>query len=338
MSTEPFLSIIIPVFNAEKYLSCCLDSILSQTFTDYEVILVNDGSTDLSASICEEYAATHEQIHCLYQPNSGHTAARQNGVRASRGQYIAFVDSDDWVSCDMYSHMCTAARETLADIVHCNFTAVMPDKQKVCGIPFSPGFYDKTALMKTVYPNMIYFGTYFVFGIAPNLWNKLFRRSILEKYLFDIPHNIVVGEDGPITYACILEASSMYFCDEAYYYYRSAPDSLCHHMDHKRLSENHVMFRTYEQLIDQTAYPFMQKQLQYFFVYQSLLTFVPVFRMMLQESSDFRQIFLSECNDPYIKQAFKTVSLWDITGLHNKLFAFCIRFKLFRLFKWILQK
>ena len=102
MPATPFLSIVIPVYNAEKYLACCLDSILAQDYSDYEVILVDDGSTDRCPSLCDAYAAADPRIHCLHQPNSGHTAARQNGVKASRGQYIAFVDSDDWVSPEMY--------------------------------------------------------------------------------------------------------------------------------------------------------------------------------------------------------------------------------------------
>lgn len=338
MSDHPFLSIIVPVYNAEKYLSHCLDSILAQDFTDYELILVDDGSTDSSGAVCDRYAAAHSQIRCLHQPNGGHTCARQNGVRTSRGEYIAFMDSDDWIDAEMYSRMCGAARETGADIVHCDFTAVMPGKTKVCGTPFPAGFYDKAKLMDTVYPNMIYFGTYFVFGIAPNLWNKLFRRNILEKYLLRLPHDIIVGEDGPVTYACMLEATSVYFCKEAYYYYRSNADSVSHHIDAKRLAENHVMFDTYRQFIDQSAYPFMQKQLHYFFVYQSLLTFIPVFQSMRSESAQFRKLFLEECDNPYIREAFMSVPLKDIAGLHNKLYAFCVRHRLAWLFQALLTK
>lgn len=338
MHDRPLLSVIVPVYNAQSYLTKCLDSILAQDFSDYELILVDDGSTDGSGDICDRYAAAHSHICCLHQPNGGHTGARQNGVRASRGEYIAFVDSDDWIEPDMYRTMCGAAQETGADIIHCDFTAVMPHKTKVCGTPFSPGLYDKKKLTDTVYPSMIYFGTYFVFGIAPNLWNKLFRRSILEKYLFRLPRNIIVGEDGPITYACMLEAKSVYFCSETFYNYRSNADSVSHHMDVKRLAENHVMFDTYRLFIDANAYPCIKKQLQYFFVYQSLLTFVPIFQSMRTEPARFRQLFLTECSDPHIREAFKAVPLKEITGLHNKLYAFCVRHKLARLFRFLLPK
>lgn len=333
MHDHPLLSIIVPVYNTEKYLNHCLDSILAQDFTDYELILVDDGSTDASGTICDRYAADYGHVRCLHQPNGGHTCARQNGLRASRGEYIAFADSDDWVDSGMYRDMCNAAVATGADIVHCDFTAVMPHKTKVCSAPFPAGLYNKTQLMETVYPNMIYFGTYFVFGIAPNLWNKLFRRNILEKYLFRLPHDIVVGEDGPITYACMLEASSVYFCREAYYHYRSNADSVSHRIDAGRLSENHVMFDTYNRFIDRSAYPFMQKQLHYFFVYQSLLTFLPVFQSMRPESARFRRLFLEECDNPHIREAFKSVPIREITGIHNKLSAFCVQHRLPWLFK-----
>lgn len=338
MCANPLLSIIVPVYNVEAYLVECLDSILAQDFTDYELILVDDGSTDGSGAVCDRYAARYPRIHCLHQSNGGHTAARQNGVRMSRGEYITFVDSDDWIAPGMYRHMCDAARTTQADIVHCNMTAVMPHKEELRGVPFPAGLYDKPRLEETVYPRMICSGVFFKFGIAPGLVNKLFRRSLLEKYLFQIPHNIVVGEDGPVTYSCMLDASSVYFCEESYYYYRSNPDSLCHRMDTERLAENHTMFETYERLLDTAAYPQVLTQLHTFSVYQSLLTYIPVFRTLLSESGDFRPAFLAECNDRYIREAFTHVPIKDITGIHNKLYAVCIRHRLYHLFRLLLRR
>lgn len=337
MSNTPFLSVIVPVYNTEAYLECCLDSILAQEFTDYELILVDDGSTDNSAAICDRYASSHTQIRCLHQQNGGHTCARQNGVRASRGSYVAFVDSDDWIAPKMYAHMCRAAKDSGADIVHCNMTAVMPHKEELRDVPFAPGCYDKTQLEQTVYPRMVYAGTFFKFGIAPGMVNKLFRRSLLEKYLFKIPHNIIVGEDGPVTYGCMLEASCVYFCAESYYFYRSNPASLCHHMDAGRLTENHSMFETYAALIDTSAYPCVGRQLHYFYVYQSLLTYIPVFRALLTENDAPKQLFLKECGSPYVKEAFSRVPIKDISGIHNKLYAFCIRHQLYGFFKLLLN-
>ncbi len=337
MSETPFLSIIIPVYNAKPYLSSCIDSILKQTWTDYEIILVDDGSTDGSSAVCGEYASRYDHIRCHHQPNSGHTAARQQGYRLSRGQYVTFVDSDDWVAADMYSRMCQAAMDTHADILHCNYIAAMPDCEKNCKSPFPAGFYDKNRLTAEVYPNMIYFGTFFVYGIAPSMCNKIFRRSLLEKHLMRVPHDVVVGEDGLASYSCMLEASSIYFFEESFYYYRSSQESVTHHaMDCKRLSENRIMFDTYRQIIDTVQYPYLEKQLNYFFAYQSLLTFIPVFRQMTECGTNFRQTFMSECENINIRKAFAAIKIGDITGTHNKLYAFCIRHKLYLLFRFML--
>ena len=92
MSSSPFLSIIIPVYNVEIYLAECLESVLAQTFTDFEVLLIDDGSTDGSSAICDEYACRDSRIRCFHKENGGHMSARQEGFRYSLGEYISFVD------------------------------------------------------------------------------------------------------------------------------------------------------------------------------------------------------------------------------------------------------
>ncbi|MDD6812388.1 MAG: glycosyltransferase, partial [Lachnospiraceae bacterium] len=302
MPNNPFLSIIIPVYNVANYLSACLDSILQQEFTDYEIILVDDGSTDDSSVICDNYAANHTNIRCIHKENGGLPSARQAGFRNANGTYIAFVDSDDWVSSSMFTTMCRYAKETEADIIHCDFIAAMSDRQKECSIPFAPGLYNKEQLLENVYPKMIYSGTYFTFGAAPNIWNKLFKYDLLEKHLFHVPHEIKVGEDWLVTYPCILDANSIYFLKEAHYYYRSRSASLTRHMGLDSLKDLSLFLNTCIKVVPFEKYPFMQKQLQYFFTYQSLLTLVPVFQTLLQEKTmpagEIKKLFLEECQFP----------------------------------------
>lgn len=338
MSESPFLSIIIPVYNTKSYLSFCLDSILKQAWTDYEIILVDDGSSDGSSALCDEYASRYDHIRCHHQPNSGHTAARQQGYRLSRGEYVTFADSDDWVAPDMYTRMCQAAKDTHADILHCNYIAATPERELMCLSPFPSGFYDKKRLVEEVYPVMIYSGTFFVYGIAPSMCNKIFRRTLLEKHLLRVPHDVLVGEDGLASYSCMLEASSIYFFDEPFYYYRSNAQSITHHtMDCRRLSENHTMFDTYRTIMDTDKYPYLDRQLDYFFAYQTLLTFIPVFGQMSESGHNFSQMFRSECENPHIRKAFAAIRIGDITGAHNRLYALCIRHKLYRLFQFLLK-
>lgn len=179
--SNPFLSVIIPVYNAESYLARCLDSLLAQTFANFEAILVDDGCTDGSAALCDGYAEKDKRFHCIHKENGGHTSARQAGLKQAAGTYVAFVDSDDWIAPDMYQTMCSAAENTGADMVCCNYIAVTPKRDIVCRSSFSGGLYEKRRLEEEVYPRMLYSGVYFTYGEAPNLWNKLFRRELLEK-------------------------------------------------------------------------------------------------------------------------------------------------------------
>lgn len=337
MSSTPFLSIIVPVYNVEKYLSCCIDSILAQEWTDYELLLIDDGSTDGSADICDAYAAQHDFIHCFHQANGGHTCARQNGFTHSRGQYVTFVDSDDWIDSSMYHLMCRAARNTGADVVCCNYTAVTPQKEIHCRSPFSGGLYDKARLEAQIYPNMIYFGDFFTYGIAPSLCNKLFRRELIGKNLFQVPLSLKLGEDGLASYISLLEASSVYFIEETLYYYRSSSSSLTHHMDDKRLLENRMLFDTFYKIIDCSLYPYMEKQLDYYIVYQCLLTFVPVLRDTAASFAEAKRLFREECNYPPVRKAFHAVSIRSISGIHNKCYVVCIRHRLYRLFHFFLK-
>lgn len=333
----PFLSIIVPVYNVETYLPACLDSILAQTFTDFEILLVDDGSTDGSPALCNAYAAKDARIRCFHKKNGGHMSARQEGFRQASGAYAAFVDSDDWIDPAMYERMCTAAAKYDADVICCNYTAVTPEKhierRDVC----APGFYDREELETKIFPVMLFPGHFFHYGVSPSLCNKIFRRSLFEKHLFQVPLPLKLGEDGLAVYGCLLEAASACFLSESFYYYRSSGGSLTHTMDQGRLAENRLLFDTYDKLIDLSIHPCMEKQLLYYYVYQCLLTFPPVFRAMQGTETGLKKAFREECGYPPIRRAFRGVRLKEISGLHNKIYTFCIRHRLYGLFRLFLS-
>lgn len=115
------VSVIIPVYNVEQYLRRCIDSVLAQTYTDLEIILVDDGSPDGSGAICDEYAAKDSRIKVIHQANAGVSAARNAGMDLASGEYLAFIDSDDFIEPEMYEQMLAAAEKTGADVVECNY-------------------------------------------------------------------------------------------------------------------------------------------------------------------------------------------------------------------------
>ncbi len=124
----PAISIIVPVYNVEKYLSRCIDSILAQTFREFELILVDDGSTDNSAEICDKYATKDSRIKVIHKENSGQSSARNSGLEIATGKYIGFVDSDDWISTDCLEYLYTLIEKSKADAVSADFVFAYENK------------------------------------------------------------------------------------------------------------------------------------------------------------------------------------------------------------------
>ena len=125
---SPLISVIIPVYNVEKYLRQCLDSVLAQTYSNYEVILVDDGSSDRSPKICNEYALKNNHIRVFHKTNGGASTARNVGLKESKGDYIFFLDSDDWIEPNTLETMMTTAKNEKADLVFCEAQAIDDEK------------------------------------------------------------------------------------------------------------------------------------------------------------------------------------------------------------------
>ena len=123
-----FFSVVVPVYNVEQYLKECVDSILSQTFKDFELILVNDGSKDSSPAICDEYAKKDDRIKVIHKPNGGLSDARNVGTAAAKGEYVIYIDSDDYVTTDMYQKMYQKAISGNFDMVVCDLNYIYDDK------------------------------------------------------------------------------------------------------------------------------------------------------------------------------------------------------------------
>ena len=144
------LSIIVPVYNGELFLSRCVDSILNQEFTDFELILVDDGSTDSSLEICRRYEQEDNRVVVLHKENAGLVAARKSGLSVAKGEYIGFVDCDDYIDSNMYSDMMSAAVNDCSDIVVGNIIIEYSDNSKIVCNALPTGFYSRQDIEKTV--------------------------------------------------------------------------------------------------------------------------------------------------------------------------------------------
>lgn len=218
MNNRIGLSIIIPVYNVEQYLKQCLDSVANQKFTDFEVILVNDGSTDNSPYICEKYVERDKRFRLIHQKNAGLAAARQAGLDVAQGKYITFVDSDDWLEPDMYQKMYGVAIESDADIVFCNVYRNEDKKEK----PYFPsGYYSRAEMEKVIFPRLL--AGFDEKGSENTIrwcnWLRLYKKALIDANGIRFDTRFRRSQDLPFTFECTIHAQSYYYLGDDYLYH-----------------------------------------------------------------------------------------------------------------------
>lgn len=233
----PGLSIIIPIFNGEEYLHRCIDSVLSQKYTDYELILIDDGSKDNSLSICNEYAELDNRIVVYHKENQGLVAARKSGLSLAKGEYIGFVDCDDFIEENMYLDLMYIAEKDKSDIVA---GGIIIDSVFSSNIEFNnidDGFYDKKAIENEIIPKMLIHSGFVNYGIIPGVVTKVFKRNLLLKVLPEIYDRITIGEDVAITAYSMINAESLSITKTASYHYIQLDNSMVRVFNPKRLEK-----------------------------------------------------------------------------------------------------
>ena len=203
---KSLISVIVPVYKVEGYLTYCVESIRNQTYQNLEIILVDDGSPDACSSICDEFAKHDQRIKVFHKKNGGLSDARNYGIARATGTYLAFVDGDDWLEPDMYEVLVHAAEESRADIVICGYyEEYLKQISKVRQIDNSFGNINE--LIK-----LLIYG-----GINDGVWNKLYRKTCFDEMLFPKGH---VFEDISIMYKIFLKANRVSCITKPLYHYR----------------------------------------------------------------------------------------------------------------------
>lgn len=228
MMTDDLISVIVPVYNAERYLERCVNSILSQTYRHLEILLVNDGSTDGSPQICERLAETDGRIRVFHQENKGEGGARNAGLSAATGAWIAFVDSDDTVHPQMMERMIQSAQAHNSDVTVCSFVYVDEEGGK---LPWKTPSFAGSKAASSREAQKAFLTTHNIEGFA---WNKLVRRTLYQK------ENIAYGTDrtGYIdintSFRLLCMANRVAFVDEALYDYYQLAGSLEHRFQREK--------------------------------------------------------------------------------------------------------
>ena len=213
------VSIIVPVYNAEKYLRRCVDSILRQEYTDFELLLMDDGSTDGSAAICDGYAGQDRRVRVIHKENSGVSDTRNLGMEQARGEYLQFVDSDDWITPDCTRLMVRTAQQSGCDMVVADFYRVVGERLSHKG-----GIGDKGVLSREEYvAHMMDSPANFYYGV---LWNKLYRRDVVMDNGLRMNPDIRLCEDFMFNLEYIRYARTFCALQVPVYYYVKTRNSL----------------------------------------------------------------------------------------------------------------
>lgn len=223
MIQKPLISIIVPVYNVENYINKCVDSIKNQSYSNLEIILVDDGSTDRSGEICDELAINDNRIIVIHKKNGGLSDARNSGLKIMKGEYIGFVDSDDYIDSNMYEHMLRYMLDNQLDVVMCGTSSVFGEKEVTSKKFDSYILTDKEDIIEDVYSKSYE-------GSTTTVCNKLFKRKIFSKLYFKLNTTF---EDDEIVLSWINRVSRYGRISNPFYKYVQRDGSITHRKKYK---------------------------------------------------------------------------------------------------------
>lgn len=225
MMNQPLISVIVPIYMIDKYVGLCIESIINQTYRNLEIILVDDGGKDRCPEICDLYSSKDDRIKVIHKTNGGLVSARKSGLKESTGEYISYVDGDDWIGPTFIEDLYNSAVSNDADMVCAGFTRELFSQSACFANYLSSGIYEG-AKLKELWKSMASFGTYYRPGISTYVWNKLFKRAVLLDPQFNVDDRIGIGEDAAVTYPALLNCSRVAVIDNVTYHYRQREDSM----------------------------------------------------------------------------------------------------------------
>ena len=215
---EKLISIVVPAYNVEKFLPSCIESILTQTYSNFELILVNDGSSDSSGEICNSYAKNDSRIKVIHQDNKGLVNARKSGLQVASCKYVLYIDGDDYVETNFCESLIKETYGFDADIVIGGYIRNYRGRMITVKNNLPEGRYENNEIEK-IWKKMIYTGDFFSHGISTYSWGKLFKRDILISIQMAIPSNITIGEDAACVYPYISICKKIAITNASNYHY-----------------------------------------------------------------------------------------------------------------------
>lgn len=228
-------SVVVPIYNVEPYIRQCLDSIAKQDFTDFEVILVDDGSPDKCPDICDEFAANDSRFKVIHKENGGLVSARKAGVQSASGDYVIYVDSDDWINQGYFAKAAEIISEYKPDVITFDLNYVSENDEALSSEPYDKGFYEKKDIEEKIFPMLILspdmkHAHYFTFA-------KAYKREFVSKIQGEVDNRINMGEDVCITVPSMIYAETVYVSDFIAYNVNVHDSSMSRKFNAKHFSE-----------------------------------------------------------------------------------------------------
>lgn len=226
MSQEKALiSIIIPVYKVEKYLEKCIQSVIKQTYENLQIILVDDGSPDNCGKICDEYAKKDHRIEIMHKSNGGLSDARNKGLEIAKGEYIGFVDSDDYIESDMYEVLYNLLKQSNADVSICNFYTVSQGKSAIKNVDNGIKEYNRIEILKEILLDN---------NIQSYAWNKLYKKKLFDEIKYPVGKKY---EDIGTTFYLLEKCNKVVVTGKPEYYYINRQDSIVNNVTETTITD-----------------------------------------------------------------------------------------------------
>jgi len=272
-SYSPTISVIVPIYNVEKYLDKCIESILGQKFTDFELLLINDGSTDNSRNICDEYALRDSRIRVFHKTNGGVSSARNIGLKNAKGKYVNFIDSDDWIECDMFLTINKIAQEKDIDIIQFGYKKIYSTSHKEYN---QKSFLYFDSLKQYADSNCF---NYTVFSY-------FIKKNIIDDFHIRFSEEIKYAEDQEFAIKCISFSNNIQVLPNLFYNYLVRENSAMSQKANLNMATNHILVTqnliNYQKQVPESSLPFFNK-----YTRQVLKAFFSILISFTKKSKDF---------------------------------------------------
>jgi len=222
------LSIIVPAYNAECYIEKCIKSILAQTYHNIEIIIIDDGSKDATGDLCKKLSLEDRRIKYFYKENEGLAKARKTGVKIAEGEYIGFVDSDDWIDSDMYETLMHKMIVEDAEIITSGYIHETVTRKILERDTFSEGVYSREEIAKYILPEMMYCYEKGKQGVLGSVCTKVFKTELIKSILSFVDDSLALGEDAVLTYNAIAKSAKVVITHYVGYHYIQHVESMVH--------------------------------------------------------------------------------------------------------------